>query len=65
MLPQMVGKLLNILSDAQFIELQLLSISLCLEENPRPSRLTASSELIRHTGFPEHIKNIIDSAFLA
>lgn len=65
MLPQMLDKLLNFLSDALFIELQLLRIGLCLEKNPRPSSLMASSDLIRRGGFPEHIKNIIHFAFLA
>lgn len=65
MFSQMLGELLNILSDAVFIELQLLSICLCLEKNPHPSLLMASSDLIRYGGFPEHIKNIIHSAFLA
>lgn len=56
MLPHMLSAPLSSLSDALFIELQLLHICLCLEMNPHPSSLMASSDLIRSGGFPEMLK---------
>lgn len=52
----MLSAPLNSLSDAVFIELQLLRICLCLEMNPHPSSLMASSDLIQSGGFPEMLK---------